>query len=573
MLQSGLPRNGAAILIRIFYDGECPFCTRYVQMLRLQRTANVQLVDLRENAVLRRELFEAGFDLDGGMVVETGSARYGGDKAIAYIASLTTPSDAFNRLNHWIFSKPALAEILYPVLRAGRWFVLFLMGRTFMAEGAGSNSARQEIFGTIFALFSVFHFFNYAFEYRVFPPTWDLLLVFGAALALLFRPSSTRLLFALMAISTVSTVLQAPAYSNHTIVRAAALIGYWLSFIVAMVRNDPFERIFDRFAPAGCAALLVMYFFGIFHKINTDFLNPLTSCATTLWRMMPWPLSSLQGVVIDYAAIYGTFVVEGAIVAALLSRRFRHWGIAAGIAFHLLLSLSAYAMYISFTTLSIALHSLFLTEEAARNTLASPTVRYVRAKLAQPVYKFGVIGLCMWLAVFAFAGNYSLATVAAMPLVLPFCWAVLRYGGTTGEARGSVPVIGIIVGILFFANCAMPYLGLKTAQSVNMFANLRLEAGVSNHLIFSAARRPFGYLDEVVTLKESGQHRVYYDVLAWLRRHPDRSVSFVKDGQLYENATAQTLAHDIERLLMPDWVNKWFHFQPVDLKQPEACGV
>ena len=62
-------------MIRIFYDGECPFCTRYVQMVRLQRSAQVQLVNLREHDGLRDELIAAGFDLDGGMVVEDGPAR------------------------------------------------------------------------------------------------------------------------------------------------------------------------------------------------------------------------------------------------------------------------------------------------------------------------------------------------------------------------------------------------------------------------------------------------------------------------------------------------------------------
>jgi len=130
-----------------------------------------------------------------------------------------------------------------------------------------------------------------------------------------------------------------------------------------------------------------------------------------------------------------------------------------------------------------------------------------------------------------------------------------------------------LVGALFFANCAMPYLGLKTAQSVNMFANLRLEAGVSNHLVISSAPRPFDYLQDVVTLKKSGTHRVYYDVLAWLQRNPDQSISFTRNGVLYEDANAQTLAEDIEMILLPEWVNKWFHFQPVDLKQPEVCGI
>lgn len=559
-------------MISIFYDGECPFCARYVQMVRLQRSVGVRLVDLREDDAMRRELGAAGFDLDGGMVVEDGAARYGGDKAVAYIASLTTPSDAFNRLNRWIFSKPAVAALLYPVLRAGRWFVLFLMGRSFITETSAATSARQEIFATIFALFSVFHFSNYAFAYGRFPPSWDLLALLGAALALLFRPSSRQLLFALMLISTVSTVLQAPVQSNHTIVRSAALLGYWLAFIAAMVRNEPFQRIFDRFAPAGCAALLVMYFFGIFHKINTDFLNPETSCAITLWRMMPWPLSAMQGPLIDYATIYGTFIAEGAIAAALIVKRFRHYGVAAGIAFHLLLSLSAYAMYITFTTLSIALHVLFLSEAAAQQIRSSPVILYVRGKLAQPIYKLGVIGLCLWIAIFAFGGDYSLVTFAALPLVLPFCWAVLRHGAAPDTERGRVPVISLVVGALFFANCAMPYLGLKTAQSGNMFANLRLEAGVSNHLVFSADHRPFRYLDDVVTIEPGGQSLVYYDLLALLQRNPDQSVSFTRNGKLYQDANARTLATEIERVLLPGWFNKWFHFQPVDLSQPEYCS-
>jgi len=37
-------------------------------------------------------------------------------------------------------------------------------------------------------------------------------------------------------------------------------------------------------------------------------------------------------------------------------------------------------------------------------------------------------------------------------------------------------VVGTAVGVLFFANCAMPYLVLKSAQAVNRFANPRLPA-------------------------------------------------------------------------------------------------
>lgn len=62
-------------MIRVFYDGECPFCSRYVQMMRLQRSDDVQLIDLRQNDAWREDLLAAGFNLDGGMVVEDRGLR------------------------------------------------------------------------------------------------------------------------------------------------------------------------------------------------------------------------------------------------------------------------------------------------------------------------------------------------------------------------------------------------------------------------------------------------------------------------------------------------------------------
>lgn len=560
-------------MLRIFYDGECPFCSRYVKMLRLSKSGQVQLVDLRENEAAKVELEQLGFDLDQGMVVEDEGRRYGGSDAVAYLAPLTTPSDALNKINRAAFSRPAIARILYPLLRSGRWLVLFLMNRRMIEDRDDASLARREIFATFFALFSVFHFFNYAFEYQRFPPSWDLFLVLGAAVVTFFRPSSARVLFALMLVSTISTIVQAPVHSNHTMVRSAALLGYWLSFAIAMARNDRVSLIFERFAPAGCAALLVMYFFGIFHKINTDFLNPATSCAMALWQLMPRPISMLEGPVIEHMAIYGTFIVEGAIVLALLTRRLRHVGIAAGIAFHLLLSLSGYAMYISFTML--ALHTLFLNEKAARAILESQLVLLVRRKLAEPIYMVLALAFILWLAAFAFVGSYTFASLGAFPLILPFCWAVLRYGGAPGvyTARWQTLGVGIAVGVLFFINCTLPYAGLKTAQTVNMFANLRLEAGQSNHLVFSSDYRPFRYLDDVAVIEGASLGIVYYDLLSSLEQNPDKSLTFEMNGKTYRNQNAETLADDIEERLHPAWFRKWFHFQPVHLGQPEPCNV
>jgi predicted DCC family thiol-disulfide oxidoreductase YuxK len=576
------------MVLTVYYDGECPFCTRYVRMLRLAKSAEVTLVDLRTCPATRDELQAEGFDVDSGMVVEVDGRKVGGADAVNTLALLSTPSDWVNRLNRALLSSPGLARILYPFLRMGRWVSLFLLGRELMADDDAGAQARRTIFSVLFALFSVFHFMNYAFEYGRFPPHVDQLAILASATLLFFRPGSSRALFLLMLVSTVSAVAQAPVNSNHTMVRNVALIGYWLSFCMATVRNRPASTVFTNFAPAGQGALLVMYFFGIFHKINSDFLNPATSCAVALWQQMPAPLAALEGPLVWYPAIYGTFVIEGGIMIALLTRRWRHVGIAAGIGFHLLLSLSSYAMYISFTMLSIALHSLFLSGEAAQRILASREMLFVRSRMRDPVYIVAAFLFVAGLAVLAFAGRYTLAASFALPLVLPFCAIILLYGRSHSplvEGGKGARFVGAAVTALFFLNGAMPYLGLKTAQSINMFANLRLEAGVSNHLIFRQPPGPFHYLEKVAVIEDAGgdpalawyrEHRfgmVYYDLLAALAGKPDLRVTFRMDGHVYRDVGRDQLQADISATLHPSWVRKWFFFQPVALERPERCNV
>ena len=580
--------------VRILYDGDCPFCTRYVRLLRLRRAAgDVELVDLRGDAAVRRNLEEAGFDPDQGMIVETAGRRLGGADAVNALALMSTSSGLFNRANRLLLSSPALAAVLYPVLRSGRWLALFLLGRGGFAPEEPGPAARAEIFASFFALFSIFHFFNYAFEYNRFPPQWDQIALVLAAVMLLFRPRSARILWLVMLVSTVSTVLQAPAHSNHTMVRSVVLLGYWASFFYAMARGSRRSAVFANFTVAGQGALLVMYAFGVFHKINADFLNPETSCAVLLWQHMPEPLGWLDGPLVHHAAIYGTFVAEGAIVLMLLTPRLRHLGIVAGILFHILIALSGYAMYITFTMLSISLHALFLSGEGAGRIVASRGIRMLRVRLLNPLYAAIGLILIAGIALAAAVEEYSLVTALALPFALPFCLLVVRHGRSAqpllrlggGQRNRAAMVIGTAVAVLFFANCAMPYLGLKSAQAVNMFANLRLEGGVSNHLVLPHPPGPFGYLEDIAVIEDSGgdgglewyrQERhaiVYHDLLVRLQNNPGLVVSFTRGGRTYERVGAADLADDMDGILHPAWFRKWFHFQPAALDRPEACKV
>ncbi|MGH6913012.1 MAG: DCC1-like thiol-disulfide oxidoreductase family protein [Geminicoccales bacterium] len=118
---------GAAIV----YDGQCPFCSRYVQLVRLRQSlGRVELVDAREGGPLVDEVRAAGFDLDDGMVLKLDGRFYHGADCIHRLALLSTPSSSFNRINAALFRSRTASRLMYPVLRAGRNAVLRLLGRT-----------------------------------------------------------------------------------------------------------------------------------------------------------------------------------------------------------------------------------------------------------------------------------------------------------------------------------------------------------------------------------------------------------------------------------------------------------
>lgn len=115
----------------LLYDGECPFCSRYVRHVRLREAVGpITLADAREHAALVDEVRRLGFDVDTGMVLKLDGNYYHGADCIHALALLTTPSGGFNRLNAWMFRSATAARLLYPVLRAGRNLTLRLLGRT-----------------------------------------------------------------------------------------------------------------------------------------------------------------------------------------------------------------------------------------------------------------------------------------------------------------------------------------------------------------------------------------------------------------------------------------------------------
>ncbi len=114
----------------LLYDGECPFCSAYVKMVRLQENAGpVPLVDARNDGPEYHEALREGFDLDEGMLLKLSGRYYHGKDCIHALALLTRKRDLFGQVNGWVFRSQRRSAVLYPILRAGRNFALRMLGR------------------------------------------------------------------------------------------------------------------------------------------------------------------------------------------------------------------------------------------------------------------------------------------------------------------------------------------------------------------------------------------------------------------------------------------------------------
>jgi predicted DCC family thiol-disulfide oxidoreductase YuxK len=92
----------------LIYDGECPFCANYVELLRLRKEfPNIQLINARKSfdhpAV--KQVKGRGFSIDDGMVLMSGAIIYHAGDAISVLSDITGTT-FFGRINRFFFGTP-----------------------------------------------------------------------------------------------------------------------------------------------------------------------------------------------------------------------------------------------------------------------------------------------------------------------------------------------------------------------------------------------------------------------------------------------------------------------------------
>ncbi len=114
--------------ILFIYDGECPFCNHFAQLIALKSSIpSLQIVDGRRNLELLTKLFTKGYDLNkGAILIHNGKIKHGSD-AINWICSeLKDPNDSLLEIIRIIFTSNKRSKILFPFLLWGRRILLTL---------------------------------------------------------------------------------------------------------------------------------------------------------------------------------------------------------------------------------------------------------------------------------------------------------------------------------------------------------------------------------------------------------------------------------------------------------------
>ncbi|MET0532834.1 MAG: thiol-disulfide oxidoreductase [Steroidobacter sp.] len=425
----------------------------------------------------------------------------------------------------------------------------------------------------------------------------------GVAMLLIWRPRWTQLLGLLAAIMFTRYMIAMPVAGNNKMITAFMNAGILIIGVHALLNYkttaDIRENMYEHMRVVARALLAVMYFYGIFHKINTDFLDPRVSCAVALYMPLADGFGLQDSLTGKYLAIWSTFIVEAIAIVALYWKRYFAVGLLLALMFHFVIPISVYSWYMDFSSLVLALYILSVPREVSAQFYdrCASLFRLLRDRFGSlgQALPFGIVigGAIALVALLArFSPQPTIAASHAYQSIWVLMWVV--YGGLTmlllanaalshlpwrGQQGPLRPLWLYAVPATLFIVSAGPYMGLRTEASIAMFSNLHTEGGVTNHLVITQPWDFFPYQRDVAMIKASSDPDlqnyadrnlglVMFTLNEKLLKRPNDWVTYELNGVRHERATAASIgaathANALER--------KFLIFKYVDYARPKVC--
>ena len=116
--------------LTFIYDGECPFCNHFAELIELKsKIRNISILDGRKNQKIINSLLKKGYDIDKGAILMNDNDIFHGAEAINKICNqISNPSGKLLKLLSIIFKSDKRTKFLFPFLIRARRLALVSKG-------------------------------------------------------------------------------------------------------------------------------------------------------------------------------------------------------------------------------------------------------------------------------------------------------------------------------------------------------------------------------------------------------------------------------------------------------------
>ncbi len=461
-----------------------------------------------------------------------------------------------------------------------------------------------ELFSIAWAIAALFHMANH----RTYTVSLAYFLLTIAAILVLAKPSSVArfTLFILLQVFQVITTM--PSVSNHWLFTAIVNLTIIQSLVYLAIKNKSFavnkDELLKIFAPVVRVELLILYFYVVFHKLNSDFFTPAVSCATDFLVSQDATGFAARNLTLLAFNAYLTIAVEAMIPLFLYFRRTRNLGLLIGLLFHCVVAYNPTNGFYDFSSMIFGTYILFTSQEFTDQVYRGYTALLSwKNKFKKTVSTF-TLRRFLWIlagvtVVFAFC-SLLILTLNTKNFFAVLFWSTYNFSfiaiflmamAKTKRSQVAISIYPfklpawsfVIFPLLVFVNGLSPYLGLKTENSFAMFSNLRTEGGKTNHFIVPVSTQVFSYQKDLVEVLSSSdpllqefagkqQLMVFFAFKNYLNAKKPERVEYIHQGkrevfELNNPATHNGLLNRSSLLL-----RKLLSFRVINKFDPQDCN-
>ena len=114
--------------ITLYYDKQCPFCSKYANLLKLKENFEIILKDVRENQS-EISLLCGNLDINDGFIVVYKDDCFQGAKALAFLNSAVDKTTFLGKLHFFFRYDNLFSNLLYKFIFILRKIILFILGK------------------------------------------------------------------------------------------------------------------------------------------------------------------------------------------------------------------------------------------------------------------------------------------------------------------------------------------------------------------------------------------------------------------------------------------------------------